>query len=188
MYYCKDFYIHMSTKVNGISQEELRLRYAQTANFRATQNPGVNGVQVPKTAGVNPAETTTIDVNRINEVARKYAQRPETAAAAATTSNLPVKFGTSYTQELPKVDKQTAINSKSGIKTELPSALSFNAKVASNLYTNTADKFKDVGAYTQLSNIKLSDNNNTSKAKATNPFAGEYTGLSFHYSPDDIIA
>lgn len=187
MYNYKDFYFQMSTKVNGISQEELRLRYAEMANLRATQNPEVNGVQVPKTAGVNPAETTTIDVNRINEVARKYAQRPENTEAAAATSNLPIQLAKSFTQELPNVDTQTAINSKSSTKTAIPSALKFNASVASNLYTNTAEKFKNLGAYSQLSNIKLSDNN-TSKAKATNPFAGEYTGLSFSYSPDDIIA
>ena len=173
----------MSTKINGISQDELRLRYAAMAGLRTEQNPGVNS-QTIKPAGGIPTESATIDTSKINEVARKYAQLPVNCAAAAVSSYSPIQTVTKP-QELPKVDGQTAINIKSGVKTVLPSALNFNASVASNLYNSTANKFKDVGQYYQLSNVKLQ---NTDYNKTTNSFAGNYTGLSFKDSSDDIIA
>lgn len=170
----------MGVKINNnynIGSEELRLRYAQMSNLRSA------GPNVGK-----PRETSNIDIARINELAGKYAARTQQTESAAATVYAPAQVQPIQSPQAVKVDSSTAINNKSGVKTELPSALKFNAFNASNQYSQNAAKSKDLGVYSQLSNVKINEVSTNPQQKTNNPFANQYTGLSYMISENDLIA
>ena len=176
------------------------LRQEQYAKMRAGYG-AVNGTKNTSTAftaqtgNVGSPTLSPSDMARLSGIAEKNALKGKgissTTEAAAGTAAAPVQVSQITPVAKPaQVDGKQAISFNNGVKTETSDALKFNARMASLNYAQTAEKSRNMGQYAPLSSSKIPANNvfaqtNTS---ASNPFAGQYTGLSFKYDPNDIIA
>ena len=151
--------------INGIGQNEL-IKYA------AMQQAKINAAKVSAQAGAGigagAAPVSQIDVNAINELARKNAvektEKTERTAAAASYYN-PVQSA----QVQPSVEKVDAntVKEKFGAQPVFASANKYKGTMAGDAYAkNSANLNKsEFGQYDGLKNFK------TKEVSASNPFA-----------------
>ena len=152
----------------GIGQIDL-------AKYAALQSSKVSAPSVqPQSYGGGSVSPANIDVNAINELARKNAlsKTKQTEAAAATSVNPVQQVQTIPPQPVEKVDFQTVSN-KFGAQPIFAAADKFKGFAAGNEYAKSASKFSgsEYGQYDALRSFKSNELNGSNQVASSNPFA-----------------
>lgn len=119
----------------------------------------------------NGSQVQSVDVNAINELARRNAvEKSGIATAPATIAQAPVSFATSSEVEAPQGVKANAKMAQNlyGAQATMPSANKYNSFAAGNMYKASAEKNQGYGIYDGLANQRLGAAASTT---ASNPFA-----------------
>ena len=128
----------------------------------------------PLSFGGGSVSPANIDVNAINELARKNAlsKTKNTEAAAAASVNPIQQVQTIPQQPVEKVDFQ-AVSNKFGAQPVFASADKFKGFAAGGEYAKSASKINsnEYGQYDALKSFKSNEINGAKQASTSNPFA-----------------
>lgn len=155
----------MSSNINSVNSEELRLRFAAMAKARSAEKMGGAGtISQVNTQGIKPGvinkplEGQNIDTSRITELAKKYAAgsikpNPSVEAAAVSVSAPVPQLGKQ--PQISGIDTKTALALRGANNIVTPNAVKYVSQMAASPYQLTAKSYPNMDIYNQLANIKL---------------------------------